>query len=92
MKEWGGEILSAEGNRLLISFPRFYLPEFQKELGKMGSVAEAQQRKDTTESLENAAGGLGKKGRGSDEKDKESSRLEDLKEGQTLIGLVLEEE
>ena len=92
MKEWGGEILSVDGNRLLISLPRFYLPEFQKELGKMGSIAKAQQRIDTTESLENAAGGLGKKGRESDEKDKESSRLEDSKEGQTLIGLVLEEE
>jgi hypothetical protein len=92
MKEWGGEILSVDGNRLLISLPRFYLPEFQKELGKMGSIAKAQQRIDTTESLENAAGGLGKKGRESDEKDKESSRLEDSKEGRTLIGLVLEEE
>ena len=92
MKEWGGEILSVDRNRLLISLPRFYLPEFQKELGKMGSIAKAQQKIDTTESLENAAGGLGKKGRESDEKDKESSRLEDSREGQTVIRLVLEEE
>jgi hypothetical protein len=92
MKEWGGEILSVEGNRLLISLPRFHLSEFEKELGKMGSIAKARQRIDTAESLGNAAGGLGKKGRESDEKDKELSRLVDLKEGQTLIHLVLEEE
>ena len=92
MKEWGGEILSVEENRLLISLPRFYLPEFQKELEKMGSFAKAQHRIDTIETPGNAVGGLGKKGRDFDEKDKESSRLEGSKEGHTLIRLVLEEE
>jgi hypothetical protein len=92
MKEWGGEIRSVRGNRLLISFPGFHLSEFQKELGKMGSIAKAQERVDTTETPEKAVGGLGKKGKDSEEKDKESSWLEDSREGRILIRLVLEEE
>jgi hypothetical protein len=91
-KQFGGETLTAEGNRLLISVPTSSVAEFRKELEGISSFAKAQQRETFKDTPERTVAEPREKKRAAEEKDKETKRLEVSREGRTLIRIVLVEE
>ncbi len=91
VKQFGGETLDRETNRLLVSLPNSSLAEFRKELEKVSSLSKTQQQ-ETSRAAEGALAPSAGKGREAEEKNKKSGLPEASKDGQTLIRIVLIEE
>jgi hypothetical protein len=91
VKQFRGEILNLEGNNLLVSLPDTSLQEFKRQLeGARPSVQK--QALPLREGRVGPAAEGGSKRRGTGEKDKETLRSDDGKEGRIIIRIVLIEE
>ena len=89
IKQFGGEMLTAEENMFLVSLPTTSFSEFEKELSGLSASAKADKvvvKKPVAESLK-AAPSL--KREGVDEKKKAPTKLEADQEGRTFVRILL---
>jgi len=92
VKQFGGEVVAAEGDMFLASLPAGSFPEFEKELAGLSSRAKADgliAKKDTAGSLRLEEGGKRKEG---DERSKGSTGLGADKGSRTIVRILLVEE
>ncbi len=92
VKEFGGEVVAAEGDVFLASVPAGSFPEFEKELAGLSSPAKADgliAKKDTAGSLRLEEGAKRKEG---DERSKGSAGLGADKGSRTIVRILLVEE
>jgi hypothetical protein len=89
IKQFGGEMVTAEGNMFLVSLPTTSFSEFEKELSGLSASTKADKvvaKKQIAESLR-AVPGLRREG--VDEKRKTPSKLSTDQEGRTIVRILL---
>ncbi|HSB04823.1 MAG TPA: zf-HC2 domain-containing protein [Thermodesulfobacteriota bacterium] len=92
VKKFGGEMLNAEGNMLLISLPSPVLQEFRKELEKARLPEEEQQVTLPGKPSGGAVSDVGGKRKEAEEKDKKLNQLGAETEPRAIIRIVLVKE
>jgi len=89
IKQFGGEMVTAEGNMFLVSLPTTSFPEFEKELSGLSASTKADKgvaKKQIAESLRTAPG---LRREGVDEKRKAPTKLATDQEGRTVVRILL---